>query len=85
MDRQLIGLKLRLNAEHAMNSDELTNCTLDSVCEKQIEEIRQAGVSHDIGHYPYFHLKEKVDKEALREKLVGRGIKMTVSVACRSE
>jgi HD superfamily phosphohydrolase len=41
-----------------------------SLTDEQIEEIRLAGLLHDVGHYPYSHLMEKVDKVQLTEELV---------------
>src|SRR5947209_13024993 len=38
-----------------------------SLTDEQAEDIRLAGLLHDIGHYPYSHLTEKTDKVQLTE------------------
>jgi HD superfamily phosphohydrolase len=53
-----------------------------SLNDDQIEDIRLAGLLHDIGHYPYSHLMEKVDKVTLTEEMVGGGVK-TIGAAPR--
>jgi len=42
-----------------------------NLSEEDVENIRLAGLLHDIGHYPYSHLMERIDKVRLTEELVG--------------
>jgi HD superfamily phosphohydrolase len=44
-----------------------------SLSEEDVEDIRLAGLLHDIGHYPYSHLMEKIDKVQLTEEFLGEG------------
>lgn len=44
-----------------------------SLSDDDVEDIRLAGLLHDVGHYPYSHLMEKVDKVQLTEEFVEPG------------
>src|SRR5690348_13074581 len=41
-----------------------------SLNDEDVEDIRLAGLLHDVGHYPYSHLMEKVDNVQLTEEFV---------------
>jgi len=41
-----------------------------NLSEEDQEDLRLAGLLHDIGHYPYSHLMEKIDKVELAEEFV---------------
>lgn len=47
--------------------------------DEQESNMRLAALLHDIGHYPYSHLMEKVDKVLLTEDLIGSGHEVDAS------
>jgi uncharacterized protein len=51
-----------------------------SVNEEQKEDLRLAALMHDIGHYPYSHLLEGVDKVVLTEERLDPAAKSPLSV-----
>src|SRR5438309_526950 len=52
-----------------------------TLSDEQIEDIRLAGLLHDVGHYPYSHLMEKIDKVQLPEEFLvpGKTIRADIS------
>jgi len=41
-----------------------------SLSDEDVEDIRLAGLLHDVGHYPYSHLMERIDKVQLTESFL---------------
>ncbi len=41
-----------------------------SLSDEEVEDIRLAGLLHDVGHYPYSHLMERIDKVQLTEEFL---------------
>lgn len=52
-----------------------------SLSDEDVEDIRLAGLLHDVGHYPYSHLMEKVDKVQLTEEFVEPGAVVDAATA----
>ena len=54
---------------------------------RQQENLRLAALLHDIGHYPYSHLMEKIDYVTLAEDLISQGCdaQFSAQVAFRFE
>ena len=44
--------------------------SLQHLTDEEVEDLRLAGLLHDIGHYPYSHLMEKLDKVKLTEEII---------------
>lgn len=59
-----LGTMSRILRTLGRNASEIT--------EEQTKELRLAALLHDVGHYPYSHLMEGVDKVQLSEELVYR-------------
>ncbi|MGL4554158.1 MAG: HD domain-containing protein, partial [Gemmataceae bacterium] len=53
--------------------DRITRITREQLglTDEQVSDIRLAGLLHDVGHYPYSHLMEKIDKVRLTEEFAG--------------
>jgi hypothetical protein len=49
--------------------------------DEQEQDIRLAGLLHDVGHYPYSHLMEKIDKVQLTEEFIDGGQTINATVA----
>jgi len=52
-----------------------------SLSQEQRENLRMAALLHDIGHYPYSHLMEGIDKVALTEDIVGDSGSKSINAA----
>ncbi|OGW03093.1 MAG: hypothetical protein A2Z59_13525 [Nitrospinae bacterium RIFCSPLOWO2_02_39_17] len=51
-----------------------------NLSETDIEDLRLVGLLHDIGHYPYSHLMEQVDRIELTEEFVNKDVKATIDL-----